>query len=1013
MDFSNATVHRSRAGVARAVALSLVRALAVVVAMTVPAGASAQTQTSSWVSGAVRDEAGAALGDVRVVVEEMATGRARVLRTDRDGVFAARLLTPGTYALRAELLGFRPVVLAGVRLMPGRGTEVELRLERAEPPVMTIDTSWVDDASVGWSRAGASRWIGGLELGAPMGVRTEAAVASLALAADHFAVEGLPASLSRRSPEGFTFSAVDADFGSALDAHALTGVGEAELQSGVVDVEFGGTAGSQLVLHGRSGTRDLAVRSWGDGADPVLPMGFFSEDLSAQFDRARGGLEISGPLIRDTAVFLVGGQWRRTMDATPRGWRLDEAEPARIAAASRDSVGLPLLGFAVPRVVESEEFAGWGRFSWNVAPGQELTSFVDFSARRDVDEPAPLRGTADQAGESSDLFAGATLRSILSARFANEVRAAIVRTTRERPPAPGVDLRDAPGVRLPLTAVLAGDTRFGADAWDARSVDRTAFSLEQALLVTFGSHSLKAGFLSSWETREQSVAYLRAGAFTFGTAADFEGRAGRFVQTVGPAASASWSALEIGAFVQDTWRPAPGLEVVAGVRVTDERLPDDGVRQDGRWLELTGIDNTRVDDRLREFGPRLGFRWDVRDRNRWIVQAGFGVYNGDIDPALSAEWRTHDGAVRVRRGFGPLGSWPVLPDSTAAPVRGAALTLFGPGFRPPRSSRASLGVSRIGRTSIHASSVYRQTEFLPARRDVNRLPGAVYRDQHGRPVFGQLLQEGALVGAAPGSNRRFAEFDVVSAIESTASSEYWEVGLLVERRVASALQLAMAYTYSQTRDDWFARPGLLPFEAVAPQLADSGAVSDWVDGTSDLDVPHRLAVTGVLEAPLPLRPTLGLTYRYRSGLPYTPGFQPGVDVNADYASNDPAYVDGDLPGMDRLMERFGCLRDQVGEFAARNSCRADAVQALDLRLGVVVSTRAGTARLYVDAFNLLDSEIGAPDAALYRIDTEGELETDPVAGTVRVPLVVNDAFGVPQRPVRPGRVFRLGAEVTF
>ena len=35
--------------------------------------------------------------------------------------------------------------------------------------------------------------------------------------------------------------------------------------------------------------------------------------------------------------------------------------------------------------------------------------------------------------------------------------------------------------------------------------------------------------------------------------------------------SASFSTLETGAFVQDTWRAAPGLELVGGVRLVAER----------------------------------------------------------------------------------------------------------------------------------------------------------------------------------------------------------------------------------------------------------------------------------------------------------------------------------------------------------------------------------------------------------------------------------------------------------
>jgi hypothetical protein len=151
----------------------------------------------------------------------------------------------------------------------------------------------------------------------------------------------------------------------------------------------------------------------------------------------------------------------------------------------------------------------------------------------------------------------------------------------------------------------------------------------------------------------------------------------------------------------------------------------------------------------------------------------------------------------------------------------------------------------------------------------------------------------------------------------------------------------------------------------------------------------------------------------RSGLPFTPGFQAGVDANGDYASNDPAFVDASLPGMDVLLEAHECLGNQVGGFAARNSCRSDWMQFLDARVEVGIGSRDGTsARLRFDALNLLGGEIGLPDRALLLVDPDGTLQPE-AGGTIQVPLTVNPSFGEPVRSLESPRVFRVGVEVSF
>ena len=110
---------------------------------------------------------------------------------------------------------------------------------------------------------------------------------------------------------------------------------------------------------------------------------------------------------------------------------------------------------------------------------------------------------------------------------------------------------------------------------------------------------------------------------------------------------------------------------------------------------------------------------------------------------------------------------------------------------------------------------------------------------------------------------------------------------------------------------------------------------------------------------------------------------------------------------DRLFESAGAL-------AERNACRTAAVHTLDLRGTLALGRIGGTAiTLMAEAFDLLDSTPGTPDAALYLIDPDADLGTDLEARTVTVPLLVNDAFGSETDRRRTGRKLRLGISLNW
>jgi len=291
------------------------------------------------------------------------------------------------------------------------------------------------------------------------------------------------------------------------------------------------------------------------------------------------------------------------------------------------------------------------------------------------------------------------------------------------------------------------------------------------------------------------------------------------------------------------------------------------------------------------------------------------------------------------------------------------------------------------------------------RRNLNLATFPLAVDSHGRDVLGDLEKLGSMIAVEPGTNRRFTSFDDAWVVDTDGWSEYRSGTVGLEHR-STAVDFFASYTHSQTRDNWVGAAAGLPEAQLQPGIPVDG---DWTEGTSDFDVPDR--VVGGLTVGLGPDRMVSVTAvgRYESGLPFTPGYRAGVDINGDgSAINDVAWVP-DAGAIAGLTGEWPCLSAQAGRFADRNSCRGPARTGLDVRLNARIARVGGRdIALSVDAYNLVERVEGIRDTALLLVDPAGSITTSSDGGTLTVPLTVNPDFGKVLVPMGPGRVIRIG-----
>ncbi|HET9439604.1 MAG TPA: TonB-dependent receptor [Longimicrobiales bacterium] len=968
--------------------------------------AAGQGMTTGGLQGVVSDGSGAPVADALVTLTDAGTGVKWLRTADLNGAFSFSQLAPGEYELLVENLGYIPLRVTNLPVRPGRRIGARVTIRTSTGAVAAPEVVRFESGALSGTQPQFSQWVPRSQLTRlPQQQRELTEVLRLSSITSQFAgIEGLPARMLGFAVDGVPFRSAAAMDYSTTASLPLGSFEAAELATNAADVERSGFAGP--VLHGYS---RRGSHSWTPSALAQYTASASADDIE-DADRptdAQGALIISGPIVRDSANVLFGAEFRRYDTPFAAPWMVaGTAGSALVSAAQTQNIGLQ--PFVQPGLARQDVFSVFARTDWQFSGRHRLEA-------RAVYGSAPRMDASVQRADFSLLGSERSASSAaLSAGFLSEFTPT---TSNELRLAFTTDAVDAEWTgpfaatnTLPFTSIVGTGLGFGGSAQGATEFRRRQLTLSNALTTNMNVHQLKLGAAAEVGFIEQTRFFGAQPDALFGGVAQLEARAGLLVQPIGSPGVAEYTLSQVSAFMQDTWRPSAGVEIVAGIRYEHELLPSSDLQANEEWQRLTGLSNAELAKSYGKISPRFAFRWDPNEQHKWIFAGAVGVYHNEADVNALAAAIANDGRGRVLRRLGTVPTWAAaLPTDTTGSLR--ALTLLPPGYRPPASLRASAGLTRVlgAHTALHITGNYRETHNLPRPVDLNRWSDAIAEAQDGRAIYGELVQLGGLIAADPASNRRFAGFDQVIGINADGRSQYTAGTLLLERADVAGLNFMASYTYSRTTDDWFgARAGLLQPQ-IAPALG--AGQSDWEDGRSDFDVPHRAVLAVDVPAPAGIR--VGALYRYESGVPFTPMATAGADLNGDGFANDPAFINDQIDGISELLNEWDCLRTQADSFAERNSCRGAGFHSLDLRLTAqVVRSDRSRLQLYVDALNVLQSEIGAVDAALYYVDADGQITTD-TNGRVVVPLVSNPEFGeVRQRAALP-RLIRLGMQFNW
>jgi len=254
-------------------------------------------------------------------------------------------------------------------------------------------------------------------------------------------------------------------------------------------------------------------------------------------------------------------------------------------------------------------------------------------------------------------------------------------------------------------------------------------------------------------------------------------------------------------FIQDDWRVSPRFTLNLGLRYEYQRNPDP--------INVNPLLPTqtaqKVDDRD-NYGPRVGFAYDVTGDGKTSVRGGWGVYYGRVinSTVYNALINTGVGADRAQRQVS------VAPTNAIAPIYPnlippgtltiPAVQYFSPDFDLPQIHQLDAVFERqIGRnTVLSASYLASFGNSLPNFVDTNLSAptGRASWNVVGGPLDGQVWTLPTFTGTRPNPN-----FAQITEVRSNVYSKYNALVLQANRRLTDGLQFQSSYTLSRSTDN--------------------------------------------------------------------------------------------------------------------------------------------------------------------------------------------------------------------
>jgi Carboxypeptidase regulatory-like domain/TonB dependent receptor-like, beta-barrel len=871
-------------------------------AVLVPLPADAQTAGATLLVEA-RDQSGAPVPGALVTITSQDIGLERVGTTVDDGTVWLVRLPAGTYTLSAVRGGFKTEIIKNVKVDAAARGKITILFKPGAYTEQVVVEADATTLKIGNSAVGAvfdSETL--LTLPVPereaLEFATQAAGVAPPAPGSRLSTQGntgVNSSGAREAANNYLLDGVDNNdqFLNRLVINpSLDAIQEFALLQNTYDAEYGRSAGAQLNMVMKSGTRMLHGSAYEFFRDSSLDARNALDDGSLpkpERQRHQFGGTLGGPLWLPRSFYFISAEGINGREADTRLAHVPTAlERAGDFSASGVTIRDPFTGQPFQgNVIPASRISPAGLAASNLYPmpnradaqtnfasspladraavqftiktdhtvwhGSPLMFRYSFS-RDDRDQPFPVRARNLPGFGISVLDQGHSFASGLTkawtARIFNELRVGVNALYRDNAPqSAGTDRYAALGITGPplgsvdsgyMTMIVPGYETLGDDA-NLPVLRRTrTIHVTDALTIDRGRHHLKTGGeLRTYKSDGYNHLFARgqatfSGAFTGQSFADLL-LGFPTVTLLGTndnrQALRTWSA---SGFVQDDWRVHQRLTLNAGLRY-EFNAPAYDTDDRMRILDLSTLQLQQVGQ---DGVPRSGLHSDLND----------------FAPRVGASWDpTGSGRWLVRGGYGIFYDSGTLIENSALYFNPPywTLSLWVPNPAPVTIANPFPSGRAISpKASINTLDPLMRTPY--AQEGTFGLDGAVkgttinarYVTSYGYDLTRKRNINQAFPGPGPIDARRpYPTLGDVLLVESTSTSTYHAFDLTVSRHTRQGVWLRAAYTLGKSMDDTSA---FLATDGDDNTPQDSrNLAAEW--GPSDYDVRQRLVLTGSVQ----------------------------------------------------------------------------------------------------------------------------------------------------------------------
>lgn len=986
---------------------------------------SAQGVTTGAVSGTVSAEENKGLAGAQVQVVNKQTGARTGTLTRADGrYYVPGLEVGGPYTVTVRRIGYAPIDSNNVFISLGQTVRVDFALHaQAAQLGNVVITATTPSAVFSQSHTGPATTI------------TDSAIARLPSLNRNFTdiITATP-QITTKGPGNSgggannRYNAIQIDGAVAEDLFGLGSTGQPGGQASAKQVPLGAVKEYQVLLAPfdvrqgnftgalvnavtKSGTNELHGEVLGVYRDEKMERNV-PYLRSAPFTQSQSGFTVGGPIIQDKLHYLVSaelqnkgtpasGPYFGQPDNSPIAVPVSASDFARLGQVLSSQYGYPAgaLGDS-GKITDKNPLANaFARFDFeNLPHNSRLVARYNYANGKidafPVSSSACNRSSNSYCGFNSGYTFNSSTNSELAQLFTGfnngSTNEALLGYTTIR------DIRDVPinapfvqvkAFNQPSSNTLVTTLSAGTDnSSQGNALDQDILELTDNYTIPISSHRITIGTKNTFYKVRNLFSQNSLGFYTFGNIDSLilglpdRVQIGKKLDNSDGAAH--FFAHTYGAYIQDEWQLSENFNLSLGLRADMPGLnsaPGTNVNVD----TLLHINTANVPRTQIQWGPRMGFNWDITGDQSNQLRGGSGIFvgqpawvwvsnvfgNSGVNGYATFTCTSPSTAPHFPGATGPV------PTACAAGATNTPVTVntIDPNLKFPAAWRSALGYDRRlpwnmvgtieGLYSLWVDQFYYQ--------NIGLQDNPIGTDGHGRELYGNLT----------GTTGQFTTLttqykpglsDVISLTNQTKKKDYsYSVTGSLSKRFSNNFEGEAAYTYSRSYNQY--------------DLTSSVAYSNWQFGRayagrtddqslapSKWDAPHRIILSGTYT--FKTHTDVSLIMDAESGVPYT--WVVSGDLNGDGSgNNDPMYIptnshdpgqitfvqNGNLTpaaqqdSMEAFINRNPCVAAQRGQIMARNSCRFPWTRFLDFSARQSLHTLGMQhVILQIDAFNVLN-----------------------------------------------------------